>query len=99
MSKGQMAEGKTGFFRPRAERRQGLLKVAAAVAILAVPGYLQIARSQQSSPAAPVTSAASERALLDQYCVTCHNQRLQTGGLSLDKLDVANLHDHAETWE
>ena len=27
-------------------------------------------------------------ALLNRYCVTCHNERLKTGGLALDKLDV-----------
>ncbi len=26
----------------------------------------------------------SQRAILDKYCVTCHNQRLKTGGLTLD---------------
>jgi mono/diheme cytochrome c family protein len=87
-------------------RRSRLLGLAAVLAFAAVPGYLQIARSQEAAPAipstttaAPVTSAASERALLDQYCVTCHNQRLQTAGLLLDKLDTASMHDHAETWE
>ncbi|MBZ5632241.1 MAG: DUF1592 domain-containing protein [Acidobacteriia bacterium] len=103
-----MAKGKSGFRRRRAKHRNTLLshrnrplRLAAALAILAVPGYLQIARSQQAAaaPAVPVTSAASERALLNQYCVTCHNQRLQTAGLMLDKLDPASMHDHAETWE
>jgi cytochrome c551/c552 len=81
--------------------RNRLLSLVALLAIVGVPGYLQIARSQQAAPApaAPVTSAASERALLDQYCVTCHNKRLQTAGLSLDQLDVASMHDHAEVWE
>jgi cytochrome c551/c552 len=70
------------------------------LAIIAVPGVLQIARSQQAAaPVTTVTTAASERALLDQYCVTCHNQKLQTAGLLLDKLDLASMHDHAETWE
>ncbi|HYV61862.1 MAG TPA: DUF1592 domain-containing protein [Bryobacteraceae bacterium] len=107
-----MSKVKSGIRRPGAQqrhlRRNSLLRFAAVLAIIAVPGYLQIARSQQATavPAAPtalgttlVTGAASERVLLDQYCVTCHNQRLQTGGLSLDKLDVASMHDHAETWE
>jgi len=80
--------------------RNGWMVLAAALAIIALPGYLQIARSQQAKPApTPATSAASERALLDRYCVTCHNQRLQTGGLALDKLDLAAMHDHAEVWE
>jgi len=85
------------------KHQHGLRIGAAVLAILAVPGYLQMARSQQAAPAAIastlVTGAASERALLDRYCVTCHNQRLQTGGLSLDKLDLAAMHDHAEVWE
>jgi len=45
------------------------------------------------------STAASERALLDQYCVTCHNQRLKTAGLTIDKLDLEHVQDHAEIWE
>jgi hypothetical protein len=44
-------------------------------------------------------SPASERALLDKYCVTCHNEKLKTGGLMLDKADVNRIGDGAETWE
>ena len=28
----------------------------------------------------------SQRALLAQYCITCHNETLETGGLALDTL-------------
>jgi hypothetical protein len=42
---------------------------------------------------------AGERALLDQYCVTCHNQKLKTAGLTLDKMDVDHIGDGAEVWE
>ena len=38
----------------------------------------------------------SQRAVLDQYCVTCHNQKLKTAGLMLDKLDLAHVGEHAE---
>jgi cytochrome c551/c552 len=44
-------------------------------------------------------SPASERALLDKYCVTCHSQKLKTGGLTLEKLDTEHVADGAETWE
>src|SRR5437773_6527400 len=44
-------------------------------------------------------AAAAPRAVLDQYCVTCHNQRLRTGGVALDGVDVARPGDHAELWE
>jgi mono/diheme cytochrome c family protein len=43
--------------------------------------------------------AATHQATIQQYCVTCHNQRLQTGGLALDGLDIANVRSDAETWE
>jgi Protein of unknown function (DUF1592)/Protein of unknown function (DUF1588)/Protein of unknown function (DUF1585)/Protein of unknown function (DUF1595)/Protein of unknown function (DUF1587)/Planctomycete cytochrome C len=39
------------------------------------------------------------RAVLDKYCVTCHNQRLKTGGLALDNMDLAKVPAHAEVWE
>src|ERR1700733_4295886 len=41
----------------------------------------------------------SNRAILDKYCVTCHNQRLKTGGLTLETLDLANVPAQAEVWE
>jgi hypothetical protein len=44
-------------------------------------------------------AASADRALLDKYCVTCHNDRAKTGGLTLQKIDVANLPANAETWE
>ena len=78
--------------------------LAAVFAVVAAPGYLQIACAQQFAPAAsasvaPANGAASERALIDQYCVPCHNQRLKTAGLMLDQLDLASLHNHAEIGE
>jgi hypothetical protein len=41
----------------------------------------------------------SEQRLLKEYCVSCHNQRLMTGGLALDTLDPENVKANAETWE
>ncbi|HEY6615785.1 MAG TPA: c-type cytochrome domain-containing protein, partial [Vicinamibacterales bacterium] len=41
----------------------------------------------------------SQKALMDQYCVTCHNERLTTGGLALDTLQKAGIEANAETWE
>jgi Protein of unknown function (DUF1592)/Protein of unknown function (DUF1588)/Protein of unknown function (DUF1585)/Protein of unknown function (DUF1587)/Protein of unknown function (DUF1595)/Planctomycete cytochrome C len=40
-----------------------------------------------------------ERALINQYCVTCHNERAKTAGLMLDKLDIDHAGEHAEVWE
>src|SRR5262249_23106527 len=43
--------------------------------------------------------AQQMRAVLDQYCVTCHNQKLRTAGLQLDTLDASNPSANPETWE
>ena len=44
---------------------------------------------------------ASDRALLDKYCVTCHNARVKSAGLVLDKdaIDVARVPERADVWE
>ena len=44
-------------------------------------------------------SAAAQRSLLDQYCVTCHNQKAKIGGLALDTVDLYRPGDNAETLE
>ena len=52
---------------------------------------------------APAAAAESARygALLQRYCVTCHNGRLRTAGLSLDDVEVSEAHvaADAEFWE
>src|SRR5712691_12479410 len=63
------------------------------VAVLAAglaPGPGISARGQQGSP---------ERALLNRYCVTCHNDRAKTGGLTLAAMDVDHPAADAEVWE
>jgi mono/diheme cytochrome c family protein len=45
------------------------------------------------------TAAAEQRAVLDRYCVTCHNDKLKTAGLLLDKADVGNVPAGADVWE
>jgi mono/diheme cytochrome c family protein len=52
-----------------------------------------------SSQATAANQRPPDRALLDQYCVTCHNDRLKTGGLSLDKVDVGDTRANAEVLE
>ncbi len=69
-------------------------------------GYLQLARVQAAGAPAPRLQAASAQAaeapsreLLDRYCVTCHNERLQTAGLMLDRLDIGQVGANAEVLE
>ena len=48
---------------------------------------------------AETATGAAEQALLDRYCVACHNDNLRTAGLTLDTVDAARVGDHAEIWE
>jgi hypothetical protein len=48
---------------------------------------------------APAQEIVPPRAALDKYCVTCHNQRLKTGGLALDVLDPAHVESDPAVWE
>src|SRR5690606_25571169 len=53
-----------------------------------------------AATAAPsAVSAESSRALLDKYCVSCHNDRVKTANLSLQGLELSKVPDHAELWE
>ncbi len=58
------------------------------------PG-LSAAEASASQP----PPASSQRAALDKYCVGCHNQRLRTGGLALDDVDVARPAENPDVWE
>ena len=44
-------------------------------------------------------TVSPQRALINQYCVVCHNQKAKTAGLMLDRLDINNVGEHAATWE
>src|SRR5437867_1990206 len=48
---------------------------------------------------AAAAGVTTQRALLDRYCVVCHNTKLKTANLLLDELDLAHLGDHAEIGE
>ena len=77
-----------------------------ALAIVLVAGVrpLHIVAQQAPAPAPRVPDPGSRipssvQPVLDQYCVTCHNERLKTGGLALDSLKPDRIAADAETWE
>lgn len=55
------------------------------------------AAAQQATRPAP--AADPNRAVLDRYCVSCHNNRLKIANLQLDTLDFAHPEKDALTWE
>ena len=61
-------------------------------------GRVRAAGPQQASSERP-SPQASYRAVLDRYCVTCHNERMRTAGLTLDTLSLSTVSADAEVWE
>ena len=59
-------------------------------AILGLAVFVAPAWAQQPS---------AQTALLNKYCVTCHSEKLRTGGLSLQGADLTDVPKGAETWE
>ncbi len=74
--------------------RAKALLAAACAALLAF--CLQPTHAQQS---AGKQAPSPHRALVDRYCVGCHNDRLKTGGLTLQTADLNDVPAGAETWE
>jgi mono/diheme cytochrome c family protein len=94
--------------------KKRLLAVCCLTALpLVVVLSVQSAGAQSKTPAVapaatsatPVQTAATERALLNQYCVVCHNEKAKKSGqpsglaITLDSLDTANVEHDAENWE
>src|SRR6202050_3512692 len=63
----------------------------AALILVVVVSPSRFALSQTSATqAANATHALTPRALVDQYCVVCHNQKALTAGVSLEGVDFSN---------
>src|SRR5687768_5182632 len=94
----------------------GLVLVAAGAAPVttaaappgAPPPALQVpapARPAVAAQSPAAFTAATERQLLDKYCVACHSTKAREAGvdsarkLTVDNLDVANVAHDAKTWE
>src|SRR5262245_61863576 len=74
---------------------------AISLTLAIVGGGIEGAHPAARQSAAPVASASASpyRAVVDRYCVTCHNDRLRTAGLSLAQADTERPSVSAEVWE
>jgi len=71
------------------------LLFAGLLAAAALSGFQQRAQRTTVQTATPQTA----KTVLDQYCVGCHNDKLKTANLSLEKADLAIAGEHPEIWE
>lgn len=86
------------------------LKIPCAVLALSITGCnpqeatapdspAPLAAAQTPSRSAVQPSASHTREAIDRYCLVCHNQQLETAGLRLDLIDVANVVENPEVLE
>ena len=74
--------------------------MAGLVALSLSAAHLGAAEPQQPPTVATAQSVSGDPAgIIDQYCVRCHNERRNTGGLALDVIDVGNVGENIEVWE
>ena len=71
--------------------------VALATFLLLAVALVRVDTQTAQSPAP--RAATSEKAVIDRYCATCHNQRMRAGNLALDSLDVSAAGRDPQTWE
>ncbi len=53
----------------------------------------------QGPPSSAVATISPHRAILDLYCVGCHNQTLKTAGLTLDTIPIEQVDANPHVWE
>src|SRR5687767_15800401 len=68
-----------------------------AAAVLLLAGLVRVETQNAAPSTARVTS--SEKALIDRYCATCHNERTRAGNLAFETLDVTAAGRDPQTWE
>jgi mono/diheme cytochrome c family protein len=62
-------------------------------------GRLLLAAALSGIATAQTKPAQGPRAVVDQYCVGCHNEKGMQGGLALNTLDPDNVAGKADVWE
>ena len=58
-------------------------------------GSFAVVSAQQQ----PAGAASPQRAFINQYCVSCHSDKLKTGGLVLENLNIDNVAQNPDVWD
>jgi mono/diheme cytochrome c family protein len=67
--------------------------------------YGKTAGQQAQSPAPTAEAVAAQKAVVTQYCMTCHSDKAKSAGMDsarkidFDSLDIAHVEKNPETWE
>src|SRR5437667_7868652 len=85
----------------RAFSTVGTAPAAALTVFLLGSTTIAAGRQPSVSRSVVVEGATSGRAILDRYCVGCHNERMKANyaGLALDAIDLSKPGDRSDVWE
>ena len=84
---------KTGLF------FTGKTPVIVLAGLLLACGVLATAAPPQQPAASPAPAASPQRALVNQYCMGCHNEKLKTAGLELNSANIDHVEQNPDVWE
>ena len=79
-----------------------MLGVPGGIARIAlIAGLVWVAGAAGARAQEPTDSAATFRQVLDRYCAGCHNERLLSGNLALDRgsIDITRIGAGGDVWE
>jgi mono/diheme cytochrome c family protein len=86
-------------------RRETQVKLMIACGSIALIAAISRLSAQAGTPAptqnaaASATASSPARELVSAYCVSCHNERVKTANLMLDKADTEQVANSADEWE
>jgi cytochrome c551/c552 len=82
-------------------RHPGRTLITVGVAGLLTAGTVVLKlQAQQPSPSQPAASAAVPHlSLVDEFCLSCHDNDKEKGGLSLERVAAHDVAQHPEIWE
>jgi mono/diheme cytochrome c family protein len=73
--------------------------VPAAIGGIVISATVVNGQRETPAPAVSPAAAASHAGLVEKSCVSCHNDKTKTGGLSLQGLSLRDVPAHGAVWE
>lgn len=77
----------------------GVAIVAGLVILLGTGRIVLTLQAQQRSPSSGASTTAPQAALVDEYCLSCHDDDHKKGELSLEVIVGQDVGAHADIWE
>jgi cytochrome c551/c552 len=75
------------------------LLLSALGGVIIIGGPAVVSGQRVTPPTSVADTAAAHQAVVQKNCISCHNDKLKTAGLSLQNLSVAEAPAQAEIWE